>query len=96
MDTTLSQMELTTLVWVSMDYESIETIGKNVSAEIGFTVSEQEIGESLLSLFSKGLVQAYRFESANNQYVPQQPFGDTDIVELWWRATDSGIGTAQQ
>ena len=89
-------MELATLVWVSMDYESIETIGKSVSEEIGFSVSGQEIGESLLSLFTKGLVQAYRFESENNQYVPQQPFGEADISELWWRATGSGIGTAQQ
>ena len=89
-------MELTTLVWVSMDYESIETIGNNVSEEIGFSVSDQEISESLLSLFTKGLVQAYRFDSEINQYVPQQPFGEGDITELWWRATDSGIGTAQQ
>lgn len=89
-------MELATLVWVSIDYESIASIRQNVTDEIGFSVSDQEISECLLALFSKGLVQAYRYESKNNQYVPQQPFGEADITELWWLATDSGLGTAQQ
>ena len=96
MDMTLSQMELATLVWVSMDYESIASISKNISEEIGFSVADEEISESLLALFSKGLVQAYRYESKNNQYVPQQPFGESDMTDLWWLATDFGLGTAQQ
>jgi hypothetical protein len=89
-------MELATLVWVSMDYESVESIRHNVAQEIGFEVSDEEVGETLLALFSKGLVQAYRYDQEVNQYVPQQPFGESAITELWWLATDSGLGTAQQ
>ena len=52
----LNEIEFAILIWVFTDYESVETIRDNATAEIGLDISEQEISESLLSLFAKGLV----------------------------------------
>jgi hypothetical protein len=86
----LNKLEMTSLYWVSMDYETLETIVGNVSNDYGKIITKELLHKVLVGLRLKGLVESYMYSPANEKYVPQAPVGEYPQKDLWWFTTKKG------
>jgi hypothetical protein len=86
----LNKLESIVLGWVSMDYESLETISGNVAHDYEGEVSKEELHEVLVGLRSKGLVESFAYLSDERKYVPQAPIGSYPQTDVWWFVTEKG------
>lgn len=90
MTDSLQKLEEISLYWVSMDYETIDTIIKNVSDDFGDKISVDQLHNALVTLRTKGLVESYLFSAQHQRYVPQEPIGSYPQTDIWWYVTDKG------
>ena len=86
----LNKLEMTSLYWVSMDYETLETILGNVSSDYGQSISKEILHKVLVGLRSKGLVESSMYSPAHEKYVPQEPVGEYPQEDIWWFTTKNG------
>ncbi len=85
----LSDIEHTALCWAAHDYEAIHTIKDNVSMDLGRKVSEAELGDVLLALHSKGLVNSYVYDGEEKKFVEAEPKEDA-LLSFWWLTSSKG------
>ena len=87
----LTELEFTVLGWVGNDYESLNTIDKNVIDDMGREVSLVELHDTLVALQSYGLVNSYKYDVAATRYniCPIDPNEATD--QYWWLANPDGL-----
>ncbi len=90
MNAQLNKLEMTSLYWVSMDYETLETILGNVSSDYGKSISKEILHKVLLGLRSKGLVESFMYSQTHEKYVSQAPVGEYPQEDIWWFTTKSG------
>ena len=86
----LGRLEVASLYWVSMDYETLETVLANVSGDYGKSVPKESLYRVLVGLRSKGLVESYTYSPVHEKYVPQAPVGKYPQRDVWWLITEGG------
>jgi hypothetical protein len=84
---TASAFEDAVLDMCGNDYEAPHTIAGDLARELARQVSEPEVRQALLSLASKGLVQAYVLEARSSRYVPVSSAVASETQEAWFMAT---------
>lgn len=90
MKESLTKLEKAVLFWVSMDYETLETIIGNVSHDACQKISSNELHSVLQNLHAKGLVESYAYSAQDSKYVLQTPVGQYPQNEIWWYVTSKG------
>ena len=86
----ITDLELAVLGWVTSDFAALETIGENITTEIGRSISHDEIHSTLLKLSTRGLVAAYVYDEAATKYEKAQITSNQSIEEYWWLASIEG------
>jgi len=84
-----SAFELEVLEWVAQDYEAPHTIAGDIARELGRAVPDDEVRAALLELASRGLVQAFVFESGENRYRPVAAAEAQAAADVWFMAAES-------
>jgi hypothetical protein len=84
-----SAFELEVLEWVVHDYEAPHTIVGDIARELGRPVSDAEVRAALLELTSRGLVQAFVFEAADNRYRAVTLAEAQAAAEAWFMVAES-------
>jgi hypothetical protein len=90
MKESLTKIEKVVLYWVSMDYETLETIIGNVSHDADQKINSNELHNILQNLRLKGLVESYAYSTQENKYVIQAPVGQYPQNDIWWYVTSEG------
>ncbi len=86
----MTAIETATLNWIVFDYESVETILANVSAELGRDIEEREVNDALRSLCERGLAVPYRYSKEACRYVEVSDISSVISEDLWWMASSKG------
>ena len=76
---------------IGNDYEAPHTIAGDLSRELGRPISEVAVRGALLSLSTKGLAQAYRFDQAAYDYLPIDSGAAANEPKAWFMATREGL-----
>ena|ERR1700680_2243680 len=72
------------------DYETPHTIAGELARDLGRSVTESEVRAALISLASKGLVQAYVFEASRSDYVPISSAAASQEEAAWFMMSAKG------
>jgi hypothetical protein len=72
------------------DYEAPHTIASDLERELGRPVTQPEVRAALLSLASKGLIQAYVFDSTISDYVPISSAAANHEKGAWFMISAEG------
>ncbi len=85
----VKSIELDVLGMVANDYEASNTITADLSRDLGRPIAESEVTEALLSLASKGWVQAYQYDDDNKQF---QALANSAKIgpAIWFKMTPKG------
>ena len=86
----LSAMETAVLEMCANDFEAPNTIVAEVSREIGRTVSELEVKETLEVLAQGGLVQTYLLLPCRGEFVPVEPGVGQVEQAAWYKRSERG------
>ena len=86
----LQKLKKVVLFWVSMDYESIESILQNVINDYDADVKPDELHKTLLELRSMGLIESYAYSTHDQEYIPQVKVSNKPGKEIWWYITTRG------
>jgi len=68
------------------DFEAPHTIASDIARDLGRPVTESEVRAAFLSLASKGLVQAYTFETLSSRPVPISSADAVHTDAAWFKA----------
>jgi len=85
----LSDLEYAVLSWTVHDYEAIHTIRDNVATDINRKISDMELGQVLLGLHSRDLLESYVYDDKTQQYIASPPKGN-ELSSVWWLTSEQG------
>jgi hypothetical protein len=74
---------------VAEDYEAAHTITSDISRDLGWPISEEEVRKTLLKLAKEGRVQASIYETEARRYRAASPAETQTAPQPWFKAVSA-------
>ena len=84
----LNEIQKSILKWITVNYESTNTIRQNVCDDLGRAISEESFSSALLGLHSTRFVTSYIYDNQTGKYIHLNEPDEHILNVMHWLATE--------